>query len=82
MSWIRIGGASSLILAAGNSALDYFSQNVRMLFTAGGLRLCVCVSHVILGLLTNTVHELVSNPKHPVLTLFLTGHIAWLTDSY
>lgn len=30
LSWLEIGGASSLNLATGNPALDYFSQWVRV----------------------------------------------------
>lgn len=41
LSWLGIGGASSLILATGNPALDYFSLCVRVWCTTGGLYVCV-----------------------------------------
>lgn len=63
LPWLGIGGASSLNLATGNPALDYFSLRVRVC-TSRGLYV-----GVVLRLLSNTIYELVSNPKHPVLTL-------------
>lgn len=82
LTWFAIGGAGSLILATGNPALEYFGLSVHDYVRAclrARARTCVCV---ILGVLSNIIHELVSNPKHHVLFFTPTGHVPRLTASY
>lgn len=65
LSWLGIGGASSLILAPGT---ERWTILVSECVEVQADHACV---RGVLRRNANTLHKLVSNPKHPMLTLCL-----------